>query len=416
MAALSAQLYAAAESPPSLREPSVARSASDLEAALYRTQDEYSRVIDLVREADAGYADLVAPSLPTLGEVGSRLSAGEVFVEYLVTGSSTLAVVITSEASDVLTLDIGREQLADLVAFARGAIERQRTGSDADLWTAPLRRLYFALIAPIESAGWLDGKTTLLVAPHAELHYLPFQALIASRDRLEFLVENVAIAYVPSASVWLRLSDRPHSGSIDRLLALAPRADDLPGSGYEVQAITGLFGGEAIALVLAEATEEAFREAAGGANVLHLATYGTMNRANPLFSWLDLAPGEFGDARLEVHEVYGMELDARLVVLSACETALGAGTQTNAPAGDDWVGLTRAFLAAGADNVVASLWRVEDLATAELMERFYRELREGLPVVDALATAQRALILDPNAAHPFYWAAFSLVGEARGSL
>lgn len=416
MAALSVQLYATAEATPALREPVVTQSASDLETALYRAQDEYARVIGLVRETDAGYADLVAPSLPTLGEVGGRLSPDEVFVEYLVTESATLAVVITAEASGVLTLDIGREQLADLIFFARGAIERQRTGSDTDLWVAPLRRLHAELIGPIEAGGWLDGKARLLVAPHAELHYLPFQALITSRDRVAFLVQEVAIAYAPSASVWLRLSDRPASGRGGGLLALAPRSDDLPGSGYEVRAISGLLADKATVLVGAEATEEAFREAAGRSEVLHLATYGSMNRANPLFSWLDFAPGGTGDARLEVHEVYGLQLDARLVVLSACETALGTGTQTSAPAGDDWVSLTRAFLTAGADNVVASLWRVEDLATAALMEDFYRELHERGPIVDALATAQRTLIGDSATAHPFYWAGFALVGEARGSL
>ena len=416
MAALSAQLYATADAPPALREPVVTQSASDLEAALYRTQDEYARVIGLVREADAGYADLVAPSLPVLDDVESRLSPDEVFVEYVVAESSTLAVVITAERSGVLMLDIGREQLADLISFARGAIERQRTGSEADLWVAPLRRLHAELMAPIGAAGWLDGKSTLLVAPHAELHYLPFQALIVSRDEIEFLIERLAIAYAPSASVWVRLSDRPQSGPSDAVLALAPRPDDLPGSGYEVRAISHLMEEHVTTLVGRQATEDAFRKAAGQSDVLHLATYGSLNRANPLFSWLDLAPGEAGDARLEVHEVYGMQLDARLVVLSACETALGAGTQTNAPAGDDWVGLTRAFLTAGADNVVASLWRVEDLATAQLMQSFYRELDQGAPIVDALANAQRTLIKEAKAKDPFYWAGFSLVGEARGSL
>jgi len=416
MAALSARLYGTADLPPSLREPTVALSAGDLESALLRIQEEYGQVLDLIRQTDTGYADLVTPEIPDLEQVANRLAADEIFVEYLVGETSTVAVVISSDASDVLTLDIGREQLADLVFFARGAIERERTGSDADLWAAPLRRLYAELIGPIENDGWLDGKTRLVIAPHAELHYLPFQALITDRNRVEFLVQELAIAYAPSASVWLRLSDRSRSGNGTELLALAPRSDDLPGSDYEVRAITNLLDDDPTVLVGRDATEQAFRDAAGDSDVLHLATYGSMNRQNPLFSWLDLAPDDTGDARLEVHEVYGLELDARLVVLSACETGLGAGSQTNAPAGDDWVSLTRAFLSAGSDNVVASLWRVEDLATATLMEKFYRELGDGVGLADALAIAQRSLIDDPDTAHPFYWAGFSLVGEARGSL
>ncbi len=165
------------------------------------------------------YADLVAPEIPDLEQIADRLAADDIFVEYLVGKTSTVAVVITSAASDVLTLDIGREQLADLVFFARGAIERERTGSDADLSggapEAAIRRAH----RPIENDGWLDGKTRLVIAPHAELHYLPFQALVTDRNSVEFLVQELAIAYAPSASVWLRLSDRSRSGNGKELLA-----------------------------------------------------------------------------------------------------------------------------------------------------------------------------------------------------
>src|SRR5436190_529108 len=80
-----------------------------------------------------------------------------------------------------------------------------------------------------------------------------------------------------------------------------------------------------------------------------------------------LAGGGGQDGRLEVHEVFGLTLSADLVVLSACQTALGSGALADVPAGDDWVGLSRAFLSAGAAQVVATLWPVEDRATADLM-------------------------------------------------
>jgi CHAT domain-containing protein len=415
MITLSAQLYASAGAATALREPAVTLSTPDLGSALRSTQEEYSRVLDLIRREDEEYAETIAPAIPDLDDLRSRLADNEAFVEYLMTDSATLAVVVTSEASRVLNLDIGRESVADLISFARAAIERGRTGSEVGLWIAPLRRLYSELMQPIETEGLLDGKTHLTIVPHAELHYLPFQALITAPDRIEFMVERFAIGYAPSAAVWVRLSDRP-AGDTSGLLAMAPRAADLPGSAYEVRAVAEYLGDDAHMLVGGEATEQAFRDASGSHRVLHLATYGSLNRSNPLFSWLDLAPGGSDDGRLEVHEVYGLDLHARLVVLSACETALGAGAQTNSPAGDDWVGLTRAFLTAGADNVVASLWRVEDLATAELMRRFYRELGDGASFSDALTIAQRALLHDPDTAHPFYWAGFSLVGETRGSL
>jgi CHAT domain-containing protein len=127
---------------------------------------------------------------------------------------------------------------------------------------------------------------------------------------------------------------------------------------------------------------------------------------------VDLAPGGGQDGRLEVHEVLGLHLAADLVVLSACQTGLGSGAFADIPAGDDWVGLTRAFLHAGAANVVATLWPVEDWATAALMERFYEGYEAQGDPVPALARAQRALLATRPVAHPFYWAGFVSAGGA----
>ena len=181
----------------------------------------------------------------------------------------------------------------------------------------------------------------------------------------------------------------------------------------EVASIARLAGPDARVLTGAVATEEAFRREAPSRRVLHLATYGVLNKQNPLFSFVELAPGGAGDGRLEVHEVFGLDLAADLVVLSACQTGLGSGSLADVPEGDDWVGLTRAFLHAGAGQVVATLWAVEDLATSGLMERFYEAFTAGADPVRALAIAQRALLAAPATAHPFSWAGFVAVGGAR---
>ncbi|HET9709431.1 MAG TPA: CHAT domain-containing protein, partial [Gemmatimonadales bacterium] len=127
----------------------------------------------------------------------------------------------------------------------------------------------------------------------------------------------------------------------------------------------------------------------------------------------ELAPGEEQDGRLEVHEVFGLHLDADLVVLSACQTGLASGALADVPPGDDWVGLTRAFLHAGARRVVATLWPVDDWATAALMERFYQGYAGGAEPGRALAEAQRALLAQPATRDPFYWAGFTAVGGSQ---
>jgi CHAT domain-containing protein len=162
-------------------------------------------------------------------------------------------------------------------------------------------------------------------------------------------------------------------------------------------------------LIGAEATEGAFRDLAPKQEIIHLATYGVLNKHNPLFSFVEMSPGPEEDGRLEVHEVFGLTLNTRLLVLSACQTGLAAGALSDVPPGDDWVGLVQGFLYAGASNVVATLWPVADIATAQLMERFYRELAAGRSEAEALALAQRAALRDPAKAHPFFWAGFALV-------
>ena len=315
----------------------------------------------------------------------------------------------TADTVAAVDLNVSRAALVPLVDFARGTLAAPTEGATRRAWRGPLRRLFEQLVAPVEEHGLLNGKGRLLIAPHGELHYLPFAALVRPGTTEQLLVERYVVAYVPSASVWLRLRARPVPAASGGVLALAPRSEALPGSRAEVQAIGRIHGDGARVLVGPAATERAFRASAPEHRIVHLATYGILNKHNPLFSFVELEAGDGEDGRLEVHEVFGLSLNARLLVLSACQTGLAAGALADVPPGDDWVGLVRAFLFAGASNVLATLWPVEDVATARLMERFYRELAAGRSEGEALTAAQRAGARDAKTAHPFYWAGFALV-------
>jgi CHAT domain-containing protein/Tfp pilus assembly protein PilF len=386
-------------------EPGVAREA------LARAQEQYAQLLLEIREDASSYGPIVRGDVVSWRDVARRLSDGEVMVEYLVADSSTVVFVVTRDSLRLLDLDVGRRTLESLVDFARGTMTRPKTtmSSARAAWRAPLRRLHEHLIAPLERAGVLARARRLIIVPHAELHYLPFAALIRRGQRDEFLVERYDIGYAPSASVWMRLGERltpPASG----LLALAPRSGALPGSREEVEAIRALYGRQATVLTNGAASEAAFRTAAPRYGVVHLATYGVLNKHNPLFSYVALNPSGDVDGRLEVHEVFGLELNARLLVLSACQTALASGLVSDVPAGDDWVGLVRAFLGVGAGNVIATLWPVEDRATAKVIEMMYRRLRRGETELASLSGAQREALRNSATADPFYWAGFVLVG------
>jgi CHAT domain-containing protein len=396
---------------------------SDLRSASARIQREYADLLAEMRTKAPEYSYLVDPELTSPDRISSLLGDDRVLLEYLSGDDATMVFVVTADTVAVVPLGIGGEDLADMVGFARGVIDAETRRTAGGLWRSPMERLYGSLIEPIADTGLLDGKKSLVIVPHGVLHYLPFQALIEPA-RGAFLAERYEVAYSPSASTWVRLQDQamrkrsgepPHrSGESFRVLALAPRIDELPGSRYETEVLRGLFGDRASVFTGKDASEVAFRQEAGEYDIVHLATYGWLNKANPLFSRVELAETTTDPGLLEVHEIYGMRFNADLLTLSACETALGSGSLWDVPPGDDWTGLASAFLGAGATNVLASLWRVEDLATANLMERFYGHLANGQTTAQALARAQRELISDPETAHPFYWAGFLLIGEGGG--
>jgi CHAT domain-containing protein len=336
----------------------------------------------------------------------ASLAPDQALLEYLVGDSSSYVFIVTRDTVAAVDLNVTQHELAKLVDFSRGVLGRPAPGATSDLWRAPLRRLDHYLIEPAEASGLLKGKQELIIAPQAELHYVPFAALLGTKD---FLVERYRVVSVPSASVWLRLRGRVVSNA-SGVLALAPRVDALPGSRAEVAAIGAIYGKRATVLAGAQASKRALERAAPQQGIIHFATYGVLNKDNPLFSFVELAPQNGGDGRLEVHEVFGLQLNARLVVLSACQTALGAGTQEDVPRGDDWVGLVQAFHTAGAANVMAALWPVDDRATADLMGDFYTSLASGHSEAESLALAQRKMLRNKDTAHPFYWAGFTMSG------
>jgi CHAT domain-containing protein/Tfp pilus assembly protein PilF len=395
---------------PGLRDPAPAeKAAGPSQEALSQVQDEYAELLVELREANPAYAALVRGEIAPPSAVIAALAPDEALVEYLVGDSTTIVFVVTSDTLAALDLKVSHSVLTALVDFARGTLASSTEGAARRAWRPSLRRLYRQLVAPVEASGLLAGKRRLIIAPHAELHYLPFAALVRPGSPEQLLIERYIIEYVPSASVWLRLRDRPEPPRGGGVLALAPRTAALPGSRAEVAAIRRTFGARARILVGTPATERAFRTLAPGQEIVHLATYGVLNKHNPLFSFVELGAGGDDDGRLEVHEVFGLTLNARLLVLSACQTGVAAGALADVPPGDDWVGLVQGFLYAGAGNVLATLWPVADVATARLMERFYGELAGGRSEAEALARAQQAAARNPATAHPFFWAGFTLV-------
>lgn len=395
-----------------IRGPDAARGRPVAREALLRAQEEFAALRLELRERAPRRAALLLPEPPSWQAVAARLAAGEVFIEYLLGESGSLAYLVTRDTIAAVPLGASRRELARTVALARATLLPRGDSPLEDPWRPPLRLLHRQLITPLEASGLLASARRLIVAPHGELHYVPFAALLGGEGRGTHVVERYELVVTPSASVWLALRARPGRPAAAGILALAPSPDVLPGSEAEVAAITRLGGGDVRVLRGRAATEAAFRREAPSRRVLHLASFGVLNKQNPLFSFVQLAPGGTHDGELDAHEVAGLPLAADLVVLSACQTGLASGAREDVPAGDDWIGLTQAFLVAGAERVMGTLWPVEDRATAELMERFYGGYLPAGDPVRALAEAQRALLRARATASPYYWAGFVVAGGA----
>jgi CHAT domain-containing protein len=264
-------------------------------------------------------------------------------------------------------------------------------------------RIFARLLAPL--ASQLQGKDTLVLVPDESLWNLPFQALIASDG--SHLLERHALFYAPSLTFLREGRRQQASAAPGNLLALGnPASADLPNAEREVLSLARLYGKPgAIALTGESANKRSWIASAPEYRVLHLATHGVLNPANPMYSWLALAQGTSGDA-LEAREILGMNLHADLAVLSACETARGKVLP-----GEGLVGMSWAFLAAGTRNTVVSQWKVDSAGTTELMLAFHRNLKQGTDSARSLQKAVLETMRNPEYRHPFYWAGFVMIGN-----
>jgi CHAT domain-containing protein len=341
-------------------------------------------------------ASLVTVNVQSLAGLKSLIPPGEALVEYYYRDKEMYVFVLSSDTLRMVKLD--STNLQEDVRQFRKLIETL----DSTRLTELSRKLYTRLFQPLEG---MVSERTIIIVPHGALHYLPFNALY---DGSGYLIDRYTIRLMPSASImqYLRKGTAEKSGGI--LIFgnpdLGNPKTDLEYAQKEATEIARIRPASKV-LIRKEATEEALLRYSSSYRYLHFATHGEFSPEAPLSSALLLAPDPLHSGILTVDKLYSLQLDADLVTLSACETGM-----SKIATGDEMVGLTRGFLYAGSSSVVASLWKVDDLATAYLMTHFYREL-DRKNKSDALRTAQ--LETRGKYPHPYYWASFQLTGNAK---
>ncbi|MEA2344946.1 MAG: hypothetical protein QOF63_3115 [Thermoanaerobaculia bacterium] len=385
------------------------KTAADLDRlrALYRT------LMIRVKVSNPEYAEMTSVDPLPMETVRRELPADTTLISYFVSPNVVHAWIINRDAGRYVPLALTRTDLLRIVCWAgqfgppvdaRGVKRMSSCGEGATAEEA-----FQKLIAPLVK----DIRTTkLVIVPHGVLHYVPFAAL-RNRETNRYLIEDYTITYAPSASAlrFLRAKESPVDGGTLVLgdpISPLPSVSRLNGAATEAVAVAARL--HTTAYLGADARESLLYGLSGKIDLIHLAAHGIYDPINPLFSCIALARDDTHNGSLTVDKILSsVDLTGvNLVVLSACQTAIGARS-----GGDEVVGLTRALLYAGTPGVLSTLWNIDDEASASLMQEFYSKLASGSSAAEALRAAQLS-VLHGEHADPRYWAAFTLNGDPQG--
>jgi CHAT domain-containing protein/tetratricopeptide (TPR) repeat protein len=420
-----------------LGELSPGREPEKVEALLRRLREvrvQQEQVAVAITEASPHLASLQYPHPSGPAEASRILGRGTLLLSFCTGREEVTLLALLDGTLSSFSLPVSRTDLTRSVARFRALLAAGAAGR-RDLDSAA-RRLFDRLLAP--AGPQIRKARRIVICPDGPLHILPFGALSPREGR--YWVEDKPLSFALSATILGELAREEAGpdptgtleGFGDPLLAevraipgtagLSP----LPGAREELEAIAALFPASRVHFG-EEATEEAAKSVGRDVRFLHFSCHGIPNERFPLDSGLLLTAAEPArDGRdnglLQAWEILEqVRIDADLVTLSACESALGAEM-----GGEGLVGLTRAFQYAGARSVLSSLWSVSDTSTALLMKRLYAHIRRGIPRDEALRRAQIDLIRHrpapatrrsppdprpPDWSHPFHWAAFVLNGD-----
>ena len=417
----------------------------DFAARLRATRREHDRLLDELALRWPVYASAEGLTPPlSLAEVQAHVvgKPGHALLAYLVTEDELLLWVVRSDDVWLSRLPVGEEALRGAVDRVTALFCRDEAISPMQLLALSpraLRELTRDLLDP--ALPRLEGVERLLIVPSGPLHGLPFEMLVlrapgeAGRPSpgrspfaaCEFVADRFEVAYGTSATLLDPRINRVHrpAGDPVAVLGLGDPSDGadvrIESSARELAVLCRLHRGAGPrAFVGSEASPAVYRQHAGAADLIHLGAHGQLDLESPQHTGVLLARDPQGDegGLLQAYEIAEIRLERHpLVVLASCRVAHGPLC-----AGEGLLSLPRAFLQAGASAVVASLWPVEDRATALLFALFYRALAHGpRDPVSALARARRTVlrhsrrrIVDPRnqliAGHPFFWAGFRIHG------
>lgn len=417
----------------------------DLQAHIYEAQSKRDSLIKLVETFYPAYFNLnFKREVITVTGIQETLSPDQSLIEYFQTENSIFVFLIQKDTFLVKQLPIPPKFSEIITAFRHGMLHKYDSKiASISLIESPCNQAYQQLayqlyqillepLAPFLTEG-------LIIIPDADLSYLPFDALLTdpwdgdtSATNLPFLIRKHRISYAFSATLLQEMQQKQVKPE-KTLLAMAPSFPLLDGSGNkphfasrgsfapliknkaESKAVAELFSGDVF--LDQSATRATFLRLAHLYKILHLSTHGLLNDSLSQYSFLaffdstetsQLRPDDPypAEASLYLADLYHLQLNAEMVVLSACETGIG-----NYVKGEGIASLARGFSYAGVKSIITTLWSISDQRSMSLMVFFYEFLAGGYPKDEALRLAKLRIIEEGVYNDPYYWAGFISIGD-----
>ncbi len=384
---------------------SLLKLKQDYQAFIKRLENEYPQYFNLKYNI----------GIPTIAELQTVLDEQTALMSYFIADATNRIYVFQITDSKLKVDNVNQTEDFDryLSGFRNGLYFQEK-----EVYQVTAEGLYDILFP----SSLPKSIEKLVIVPAGRLGTVPFEALLTNNTKgknfdystLPYLLNDYSISYQYASTLFYQAAKSTASSTSNAALLCAPitfaSLQDLPGSGDEIASLEGIFTGKGVnsdVLLEANASESLFKnKPLSNYRYLHLATHGVVNEYSPELSRIFLYDGESSseDNSLYSGEIYNLDLNAELVTLSACETGLGKISK-----GEGIIGLSRALVYAGAQNIVVSLWRVADTSTSQLMTNFYTTIS-----ADDYSKALRQSKLDmikSKYSHPFYWAPFVLIGE-----
>lgn len=381
--------------------------------------EELNKLVEVKREYELFIKELEANypeyfdlkynnTLPSIKETQLLLKENQVLLSYFVTDVSKRVYIFELSKDKLKVHNRAQPEMFEqfISGFRNGIYFKVK-----EVYLETAQALHDLLIPKLNK-----NINQLIIIPSGRLGTLPFEALVSSKvkpddpySEISYLNNKYSISYAYSAA----LIGGEKSSSQNKAFLCAPvnfeELVSLPGTEQELQNIDNIFKNQGITTeskLKTQATEELVKQFDfSNYKYVHLATHGVVNETEPAKSRIYLSPDESNDGNLYTGEIYNINLKTDLVTLSACETGLGKLSK-----GEGVIGLSRALLYAGANNITVSLWSVADNSTARLMANFYTNFA-NYSYSKALQNAKMELIQSDNYSEPYYWAPFILIGR-----